>query len=57
MNIASIDEFVSLMTREEFSLTGAAIPTHASIVEPVLRGIEHDGLRMSEQKKALAAVE
>lgn len=42
---------VRLLLRGELPITGAVIPTHPAIVEPVLRAIEDEGLRFREERR------
>jgi len=42
-----------MLLRGEISLTGCAIPTHPSIVEPALREIERAGLKFTERQKTI----
>ena len=42
-----------MLLRGEISLTGTAIPTHPSIVEPALREIERAGLKFTEKKTSI----
>jgi saccharopine dehydrogenase-like NADP-dependent oxidoreductase len=42
---------VRLLLRDELSLTGSAIPTHPSIVEPVLREIQAAGFEFVEKRR------
>jgi saccharopine dehydrogenase-like NADP-dependent oxidoreductase len=44
-----------MLLRGQISLTGCAIPTHPSIVEPALRELEREGMRFTERTTAVHA--
>ena len=43
-----------LLLRGDLPLTGSHLPTHPAVYEPVLRGLEAEGLGFDEHTEAIA---